>query len=190
MVRVFSLKSTPFNMWVMWIYIVWVKPWCIRYDKIAKQNVSRVSRKNALPTKYSRKPTVNICHDSSHSNHVLSICFTSQEGYSWATLENFFDLQCVLSLRTFSHTQPLQWNPTYNTRYIRLNIITIKFSTELKPTQNSCKLQLYKNGQTQKKFDFGNLFIFLSRPRETPHLEREREPTLFSFFWGAGGVLW
>ena len=64
-----------------------------------------------------------------------------------------------------------------------MNIITIKFSTELKPTQNSCKLQLYKNGQTQKKFDFGNLFIFLSRPRETPHLERERTHT-FLFFLG------
>ena len=71
MARVFFLKSTPHNMWVMWVYIVWVKTWCIRYDKIAKQNVSRVSRKNALPTKYSRKPTVNICHDSSHSSHVL-----------------------------------------------------------------------------------------------------------------------
>ena len=72
----------------------------------------------------------------------------------------------------------------HNTGYIRLNIITIKFSTELKPTQNSCKLQLYKNGQTQKKFDIGNLFIFLSRPRETPHLERERAHTFF-FFLGA-----
>ena len=25
MVRVFSLKITPFNMWVMWVYIVWVE---------------------------------------------------------------------------------------------------------------------------------------------------------------------
>ena len=23
--RVFSLKSTPLNMWVMWVYIVWVE---------------------------------------------------------------------------------------------------------------------------------------------------------------------
>ena len=41
--RVFSLKRTPQNMWVMWVYIVCVEIWCIRYDKIAKQNVSRVS---------------------------------------------------------------------------------------------------------------------------------------------------
>ena len=33
---------------------------------------------------------------------------------------------------------------TQNARYIRLNKITIKFGTELKPTQNSCKSQLYK----------------------------------------------
>ena len=41
--RVFFLKSTPFNMWVMWVYIVWVETKCIRYDKLAKQNVLQVS---------------------------------------------------------------------------------------------------------------------------------------------------
>ena len=46
MARVFSLKSTPQHMWV---YIVWIETWCIRYDKLAKQNVLRVSRKKALP---------------------------------------------------------------------------------------------------------------------------------------------
>ena len=25
MARVFSLKSTPLNMWVMWVYIMWVE---------------------------------------------------------------------------------------------------------------------------------------------------------------------
>ena len=49
----------------------------------------------------------------------------------------------VLSLHTLSHTQPIQRKPTYNTGYIRLNRITIKFDTELKPIQNSCKSQLY-----------------------------------------------
>ena len=39
MTRVFSLKSTPLNIWVMWVYIVWVETWCIRYDKLVKQNV-------------------------------------------------------------------------------------------------------------------------------------------------------
>ena len=40
MARVFSLKSSPLNIWIMWVYIVWVKTWCIRYDKMAKHNVS------------------------------------------------------------------------------------------------------------------------------------------------------
>ena len=71
MARVFSLKSTPLNIWVIMIYIVWVKTWYIRYDKIAKQNVSQVSRGKALPAKYLWKPAVTSCHDSSHSNHML-----------------------------------------------------------------------------------------------------------------------
>ena len=70
--RVFSLKNTPLNMWVMWIYIVWVEIRCVKYDKIAKQNVSQVFCEKALPMKYSRKPFVTICHDFSHSSHGLS----------------------------------------------------------------------------------------------------------------------
>ena len=46
--RVLSLKSTPQHMSLMWVYIVWVGTGCIRYDKLAKQNVSRVSREKAL----------------------------------------------------------------------------------------------------------------------------------------------
>ena len=72
MARVFSLKSTPLNMWVIQVYIVWVETWCIRHDKIAKQNVLYVSCGKALPAKHSRKPVITICHDSSHSSHVLS----------------------------------------------------------------------------------------------------------------------
>ena len=83
------------------------------------------------------------CPESSHSSHVLGTCFTSREGFSQATCENFFALHFALRLHTLSHTQPLQWNPTWNTRYTRLNINTIKFGTKLKPTQNSCKSQLY-----------------------------------------------
>ena len=30
MTTVFSLKSTPQHMWVMWVYIVWVETGCIR----------------------------------------------------------------------------------------------------------------------------------------------------------------
>ena len=35
--RVFSLKSTYPNMWVMWVYIVCVETWCIRCEKLAKR---------------------------------------------------------------------------------------------------------------------------------------------------------
>ena len=125
---------------------------CIRYNKIAKQNVSQVSRGKALPTRHSRKLAVTIYHDSSHSDHVLSTCFTLREGYSWATRENFFDCQFALSLHNLSHTQSLQRNPTKNTGYIRLNKIKIKFGMKLKPIQNNYKSQLYKN----KEWKFGN----------------------------------
>ena len=37
---------------------------------------------------------------------------------------------------SLSITQPLQLNPTINTRYKKLNKITIKFGTELKPTKH------------------------------------------------------
>ena len=46
---------------------------------------------------------------------------------------------------TLSHTQPIQRNLTYNTGYIRMNRIIIKFGTKLKPIQISCKSQLYNN---------------------------------------------
>ena len=50
--RVFSLKSIPLSMWVMQVYIVCVETRCIRYDKLAKQNVSWVSHGKALPTRH------------------------------------------------------------------------------------------------------------------------------------------
>ena len=91
--RIFSLKSTPLRMWVIWVYIVCVETWCIRYDKLAKQNVSQVSRGKALLVRHSRKLAVTICHDFSHSSHVLTTYFTLEEGYSRATHKNFFGLQ-------------------------------------------------------------------------------------------------
>ena len=102
--RVLPLKSTPQHLWVLWVYIVWLGIGCIRYDKLAKQNVSRVSRGKALPMRHSRKPAVTICLDSSHSNHVLIICFTSWKGFSRATHEIFFALHFAMSLHTLSHT--------------------------------------------------------------------------------------
>ena len=56
--------------------------------------------------------TKTICHNFSHSSHVLSTCYTG---------------------------------------YKRLNKITIKFGIELKPTQLSCKSQLYNSFGHGKK---------------------------------------
>ena len=77
------------------------------------------------------------CPDSSHSSHVQSTCITLQDAYSRATRKNtsVFNLPWVFTL-FLSHTQPLQIKPTWNTWYKRLNIIIIKFGTELKPTKH------------------------------------------------------
>ena len=77
------------------------------------------------------------CPDSSHSSHVHGTCITLRDAYSWATRENT-SIFNALSLHThsLSHIQPLQINPTWNTGYKRLNIITIKFGMELKPTKH------------------------------------------------------
>ena len=105
--KVFSLKMTPQHLWVMWVYIVWLGTGCIRYNKLAKQNASRVSRGKVLPTRHLQKPTVTIYHDSSHSSHVLTTCSTSRDGFSRATCEIFFALHFALSLHTLSHTHNL-----------------------------------------------------------------------------------
>ena len=50
---------------------------------------------------------------------------------------NLFSLQLLESSHSLSNTQPLQWNPTINTGYKRLNNITIKFGTKYKPTKHN-----------------------------------------------------
>ena len=57
--------------------------------------------------------------------------------YLRATCENSFSLQMPwVFTHTLSLTQPLQINLTWNTGYKRLNRITIKWGTELKPTKH------------------------------------------------------
>ena len=77
------------------------------------------------------------CPDSSHSSHVQVTCITSRDAYSRATRKNtsVFNLPWVFTL-SFSLTQPLQINPTWNTGYKTLNRITIKFGMKLKPTKH------------------------------------------------------
>ena len=75
------------------------------------------------------------CLDSSHSSHVQSTCIISRDAQSRATYENSSVFNLLESSLSLSHTQLLQLNPTINTGYKRLNKITIKFGTELKPTK-------------------------------------------------------
>ena len=99
--RVFSMKSTPLRMWVMWVYIVCVETQCIIYNKLAKQNVSRVSREKALPASYLQNTVVSIYSDSSHSSHVQGICIISWDAQSQDIYENSSVFIC-LSLHTLS----------------------------------------------------------------------------------------
>ena len=121
----------------MMVCVVWVQKVCIRQQILAKQNVSQVSHGKALPASYLRNTVVSIYPDSSHSSHVQGICIISWDAQLRDTCENSSVFNC-LNLHTLflSITQPLQLNPTINTGYKRLNKITIKFSTELKPTKH------------------------------------------------------
>ena len=129
--RVFSLKSTYLNMWVMWVYIVCVETWCIRCDKLAKRLFREYLTGRPYPRDTRKNQMSPSCPDSSLSSHVHGTCITLRDAYSWATRENT-SIFNALSLHThsLSHIQPLQINPTWNTGYKRLNIITIKFGTE------------------------------------------------------------
>ena len=77
------------------------------------------------------------CPNSSHSSYVQGTCITSRDAYSRATRKNtsIFNLLWVFT-HSLSFTQPLQINLTWNTRYKKLNRITIKFGMELKPTKH------------------------------------------------------
>ena len=130
-----SLRSTPQHLWVMWVYIVCTKS----VYQIGQSSKNRMFRQCLVRRPYpraTRETRLSPSYpDSLHSNHVQGTCIISQDAYSWATRENslvFNLLEYLLSL-SLSHTQPLQLNLTINTGYKRLNKITIKFDTELKP---------------------------------------------------------
>ena len=114
---------------------------CIRNDNLAKQNVLRVSRGKALLASVSRKGRETQLSPSVLTLRIPVMCRAHASFRGMLSRElpakNSFVFNC-LSLHTlsFSITQPLQLNPTINTRCKRLNKITIKFGTELKPTKH------------------------------------------------------
>ena len=68
--RVFSLKSTPQHMWVMWVYIVWVETWCIRYKNL--QN--RMFRGYLARKPYPLDTRENQLSSSVMTLHILVMC--------------------------------------------------------------------------------------------------------------------
>ena len=93
----------------MGVYIVWIRIECIRNDNSAKQNVLRVSRGKALLAKTSYL----------HPILILSIPVMCRT-YALLRRKLTHELpakivlvfNCLESSHTFSHTQPLQINPT------------------------------------------------------------------------------
>ena len=83
-------------MWIIMVYIVWVRMQWSKYDKIAKQNVSRVSRGKALPARHSRKPLG--WYDFSSSSHVLYMWLFRRQA-SHETLAKTSCLHPILTLR-------------------------------------------------------------------------------------------
>ena len=108
---------------------------CIRIDSLAKQNVSRVSHGKPYPRDTRETQLSPSCPDSSHSSMCKS--HESLRGMLSRKIPTKI-LQSSIAW-VFTHslfiTQPLQSNSTINTGYKRLNRITIKFGTELKPTK-------------------------------------------------------
>ena len=76
-------------------------------------------------------PVLTLCIPTcaSHMSHFVG-CLIARY------LRKLLSLQLLESSHFLSITQPLQSNPTINIGYKRLNRITIKFGTELKPTKH------------------------------------------------------
>ena len=88
---------------------------------------------NELLTKHNCLHPVLTLHILVMCKSYASFCGILSRKLPAKTLQSLICLESSLSL---SHTQSLQLNPTLNTRYKRLNIITIKFGTKLKPTKH------------------------------------------------------
>ena len=71
--------------------------------------------------------------------HILVMCKAHASFHGMFSRElpaKTLQSSICLSLHSFSLSQPLQLNPTINTGQKRLNQITVKFGTELKPTKH------------------------------------------------------
>ena len=94
---------------------------------LAGRPYPRDTRETQLSPSYPNSSHSNMC--KSHG----SLCRMLSRKLPTKTLQSSIAWVFTHSL---SITQPLQSNPTINTRYKILNKITIKFDTELKPTKH------------------------------------------------------
>ena len=76
---------------------------------------------------------------------------TSRVSFSQASREIHLFFILSLGLHTLSHSSLITNKNPHKYREKWLNKITIKFSMKLKPTQNNCKSQLYKNNELKCK---------------------------------------
>ena len=105
---------------------------CIRINNLAKQNVLQEGLTCEILARHNCfHPVLTLCIPAyaSHMSHFAG-CLVARYP------RKLFSLQLLESSHSHSITQPLQSNPTINTRYKRLNRITIKFGRELKPTKH------------------------------------------------------
>ena len=141
----FSLRSTSQHMWVMGVYIVWVRIECIRNDNLARQNISQVSCGKALLARHSWKPAVSILSwtfafqlCAGHMHHFAGCLFASYP-------RKHFSLQFALSL----HTHSLLHITLTNKSHMKYKVHKIehnynKIWHKIKANKmHSCKLQLY-----------------------------------------------
>ena len=112
----FSLRSTPQHLWVMGVYIVWVKKVCIKYDSLAKQNVLRVSHEKAFLARHSQKLVVSILSRlfafQSCARHMLHFAGSLLTSYP----QNLLQSSIALCLHTLSLSHTTLTNKT-NIKY-------------------------------------------------------------------------
>ena len=126
---------------------------CIKNDSLAKQNVSRVSRRKTLPTRHSWNTAVSILSwlfafqsCARHMHHFAGCLLASYP-------RKHFSLQFALSLHTHTHTLSLSLSlpllTLTNKSHMKYKVQKIehnynKIWHKIKANKmHSCKLQLY-----------------------------------------------
>ena len=106
----------------MGVYIVWLEIGCIRYDKMAKQNVSRVSRGKALLARHSRKPAVSILFRL----FTLQSCGKHMLHFMGNLLASYLRKQLQSSIALSFHTLSLSHTTLTNKSHMKYRVHKIK----------------------------------------------------------------